>query len=162
MLASAAGRPAVVGAISAPAALSEEVLKSMWFHKLKMIAGTLMAGTLLAAGVVAAGAGRGLPEPTVEGRVAPETDRGIPDVGVDADPATEEAAPAVLRYGDGQADGKQSLGGSGEMIEFSASKVPAQVAALRIHGSRYGLPEPPDESFLIYFLTEDRKLHPPH
>ena len=63
----------------------------------------------------------------------------------------------MLKYGDGQADGKQSLGGSGEMIQFSASKAPARVAALRVHGSRYGLPESPDESFLIYFLAEDRK-----
>ena len=63
----------------------------------------------------------------------------------------------MLKYGDGQADGKQSLAGSGEMIQFSASKAPARVAALRVHGSRYGLPESPDESFLIYFLTEDRK-----
>jgi len=34
---------------------------------------------------------------------------------------------------------------------------PARVAGLRIHGSRYGTPQPPEESFLIYFLTEDRK-----
>jgi hypothetical protein len=30
------------------------------------------------------------------------------------------------------------------------------VKGLRIHGSRYGLPEAPDESFLIFFLNADR------
>ena len=30
----------------------------------------------------------------------------------------------MLKYGDGQADGKQSLGGSGEMIQFSAIEGP--------------------------------------
>jgi hypothetical protein len=79
-----------------------------------------------------------------------------PDV-VDAAPTTVEAAPSVLKYGDGQADGKQSLGGSGEMISFLAEKAPARVAGLRVHGSRYGNAEPPDESFLIYFLTQGRQ-----
>jgi RNA polymerase sigma-70 factor (ECF subfamily) len=153
--ASAAGRPAIAGVISAPAALTEEVLKTMWLHELKMIAGGMMAGAILAAGVVATGAAR--PVPAAEGPAVPEDDPGIPAADAVASPAPEEAAPAVLKYGDGQADGKQSLAGSGEMIRFSASKATARVAALRIHGSRYGLPEPPDESFLIYFLTEDRK-----
>ena len=162
-LASAAGRPTIIGLISAPAALTEEVLKTMWFHKLRMIAGGMIAGAILAAGVVATGAARALQEsrpdpPAVnEHRPAPATeDRGTPD-GAAADPAPVEEAPAVLKYGDGQADGKQSLGGSGEMITFSATSAPARVAGLRVHGSRYGNPQPPDESFLIYFLTEDRK-----
>jgi hypothetical protein len=61
----------------------------------------------------------------------------------------------TLRYGDGQADGKKSLGGSGEMIEFTLPVAGQKIAGVRIHGARYGLPEPPDERFLIYFLTED-------
>ncbi len=163
-LASAAGRLAILGSISAPAALTEEVLKTMWFDKLRMIAGGMIAGAVLTAGVVATGAARALPAPgpdapsATEPHPAPTTaDRPVmPDV-ADPDPTPVEAAPSVLKYGDGQADGKQSLGGSGEMISFSAAKAPARVAGLRIHGSRYGNPEPPDESFLIYFLTEDRQ-----
>jgi len=61
----------------------------------------------------------------------------------------------ILRYGDGEADGKKSLGGSGEMIEFTLPADGQKVAGVRIHGSRYGLPDPPDESFLIQFLNED-------
>jgi hypothetical protein len=68
------------------------------------------------------------------------------------------AAPGerdILKYGDGQADGKKSLGGSGEMIEFTLPSDGQKVAGMRIHGSRYGLPDPPDESFLIHFLNQD-------
>ena len=67
-----------------------------------------------------------------------------------------EEESAVLKYHDGEAEGTQSLGGSGEMIEFTAP-ADSKVAGLRIHGSRYGSPRPPDEEFLIYFLSPDRR-----
>src|SRR5262245_24661632 len=70
--------------------------------------------------------------------------------------ATAGDGPRTLKYGDGRADGKQSLGGSGELIEFSLPSGASKVAGVRIHGSRYGPPEAPDESFLIYFLAPDR------
>jgi RNA polymerase sigma-70 factor (ECF subfamily) len=63
----------------------------------------------------------------------------------------------VLKYGDGQADGKQSFGGSGQLIEFTVPADDAKAVGLRIHGSRYGQPEPPKESFLVYFLSYDQK-----
>jgi RNA polymerase sigma-70 factor (ECF subfamily) len=162
-LASAARRLTIVGSISAPAALTEEVLKAMFVHKLKLIAGGMIAGAILAAGVVATGAARALPEtrpdpPKVASEPPPgETEDGGGPRSEPAAPPVVEEAPAALKYGDGQPDGKQSLAGSGEMITFSAAKAPARVAGLRIHGSRYGMPQPPEESFLIYFLTEDRK-----
>jgi putative heme-binding domain-containing protein len=59
------------------------------------------------------------------------------------------AQSTALKYGDGQANGKQSLGGSGEMIEFALPRESVRVGGLRIHGSRYGMPQTPDESFLI-------------
>jgi RNA polymerase sigma factor (sigma-70 family) len=163
-LASAAGRMAIIGLMATPAALTEEVLKAMWFDKLRMIAGGMIAGAVLTASVVATGAARALPAPAPDAPTASEPhpaptteERRDTPAPADADPTPVEAAPSVLKYGDGQADGKQSLGGSGEMISFSAAKAPAKIAGLRVHGSRYGNPEPPDESFLIYFLTEDRK-----
>jgi RNA polymerase sigma-70 factor (ECF subfamily) len=70
--------------------------------------------------------------------------------------AVASDGPRTLKYGDGQADGKQSLGGSGELIEFSVPPGASKVAGVRIHGSRYGTPEAPDERFLIYFLAPDR------
>jgi hypothetical protein len=64
--------------------------------------------------------------------------------------------PGKVRYGDGQADGKQSISGGGEMIEFTLPAGAAKVAGVRIHGSRYGTPEAPVEDFLIYFLNAGR------
>jgi RNA polymerase sigma factor (sigma-70 family) len=161
----AAGRSTIAVAISAPAALTQEVLRAMWSHELKRIAGGMLAGVVLAAGVVATGAARARPgaapdprpAPTREAPTPPDAGRESPVAIDEAGPSPEAAPPVVLKYNDGQAEGKQSVGGSGEMIAFSAPGAPARVAALRIHGSRYGLPDPPDESFLIYFLAEDRK-----
>ena len=62
----------------------------------------------------------------------------------------------TLKYGDGTADGKQSFGGSGQLIEFTLPEAKSNVAGLRVHGSRYGSPEAPDEKFLIYFLNANR------
>src|SRR5262249_21200052 len=63
---------------------------------------------------------------------------------------------AGLSYGDGRPDGKQSVGGSGELIEFALPSGVSKVAGMRVHGSRYGLAQAPDENFLIYFLSTDR------
>jgi hypothetical protein len=60
-----------------------------------------------------------------------------------------------LSYGDGQAEGKKSLGGSGEMIAFALPDEGGKLAGVRIHGARYGTPEPPDERFLIHVLNDD-------
>jgi hypothetical protein len=60
-----------------------------------------------------------------------------------------------VKYGDGQPDGKKSLGGSGEMIQFTLPVGQQKIDGIRIHGSRYGTPEAPKESFLIYVLNQD-------
>ena len=134
----------------------------MWLHKLRMIASGMIAGVILAAGAAATGAAwvlqesRPGPLAVNEPHPAPAAEeRGGTEVAT-TNPAPAEQAAAVLKYGDGKADGKQSLGGSGEMITFSATAAAARVKGLRIHGSRYGNPQPPDESFLTYFLNEDR------
>lgn len=57
--------------------------------------------------------------------------------------------------GDGVADGKKSLGGTGEAIEFTLANDSSNLTGVRIHGSRYGLPDAPNENFLIYILNED-------
>jgi hypothetical protein len=59
------------------------------------------------------------------------------------------------KYNDGTADGKKSIGGSGEMIRFTMPDANQKVSGVRIHGSRYGVPKAPDEKFLIYFLNAD-------
>lgn len=63
----------------------------------------------------------------------------------------------ALKYHDDQPDGKQSLGGSGELIEFTRPAEQTKLAGLRIHGSRYGAAAAPEEDFLIHVLSTDRK-----
>jgi len=69
--------------------------------------------------------------------------------------ATADKTPALLRYGDGKADGKKSIGGSGEMIRFELPEGVTMIRGIKIHGSRYGLPKAPDEDFEITFVTDD-------
>ncbi|MEN6451307.1 MAG: M56 family metallopeptidase [Thermoguttaceae bacterium] len=60
-----------------------------------------------------------------------------------------------LKYDDGKPDGRRSLGGSGEMIQFSLPTEKGRIQGIKIHGSRYGLPQPPAEDFLIHVLSAD-------
>lgn len=79
-------------------------------------------------------------------------------------PATAPAAPSapatptnkILKYHDGRSDGKRSIGGSGQMIEFTMPEGYTKLTAISIFGARYGMPQPPDEDFTISILDEDR------
>jgi hypothetical protein len=75
--------------------------------------------------------------------------------------AVEPGKEIAVRLDDGRPDGKQSLGGSGEMFKVEMPEGTSKLTGLAIHGSRYGRPQPPRESFLIYFLSEvlKRILH---
>jgi beta-lactamase regulating signal transducer with metallopeptidase domain len=65
--------------------------------------------------------------------------------------------PALLSYGDGKADGKKSYGGSGHLIRFELPEGVTKVRGIRIHASRYGVPQAPDEDAEITFLSENRE-----
>ena len=69
--------------------------------------------------------------------------------------STRAASPLLLQHGDGKADGRKSLGGSGEVIQFALPSGQERVKAIKIHGSRYGYPKPPKEDFDITFLNEE-------
>jgi len=72
-------------------------------------------------------------------------------------PETEAPAqPSALRFGDREPEGKRSLSGSGEMIEFTPPEGGVKLSSVRVHGSRYGQPDPPDEKFLVYVLSGDQ------
>jgi hypothetical protein len=71
--------------------------------------------------------------------------------------ATGSDSPALLKYGDGKADGKKSYGGSGQMIRFELPAGVSKVRGIKIHGSRYGLPKAPDEDIEIAFLSDDQE-----
>jgi RNA polymerase sigma-70 factor (ECF subfamily) len=70
--------------------------------------------------------------------------------------SSAEEGKTTLKYHDGVPDGKRSLGGSGEMTKSILPTKAAKISGLRIHGARYGTPQPPNENFLIYLLNEDR------
>jgi RNA polymerase sigma-70 factor (ECF subfamily) len=126
---------AAVVSTTAAGALSEGVMKTMLRKTIKWTAAVALAATVTTGGIVALAQRR---------RVDLVDDR-----------PKQADLPASLRHGDGQPDGKKSLGGSGEMIEFhQPARAGLKVAGLKIHGARYGLPEPPDEQFLIYVLSE--------
>jgi RNA polymerase sigma factor (sigma-70 family) len=177
-LQSAAGNAAVAGAVSASAALlTRGVLKTMFLHKLRIAMGTTLVVALTAAGALG-WAGQTLPanapaqfEGTVIVLNDPESSASLevdPESFLDAEPDEEFAeeqksdskeSNALINepLGDGKPDGKKSLGGSGEMIEVGMPAGASKVTGVKIHGSRYGQPQAPKQSFLIYFLTKDRK-----
>jgi len=174
------------GAVSATVAkLAEGVLQTMFFHKMKAFAGALLAVGMISTGFAVWAQQRSFDSASGEqlaasspsdatirlktggresGPNADTLERGGPtDGGADfeVDPNLGEAVPdentPSLKYNDGTPDGKKSLGGSGEMIEFSGPSETNKVVGLRMHGSRYGDAQAPRESFLIYFLSRDQK-----
>lgn len=66
----------------------------------------------------------------------------------------------VIKYNDGVAEGKRSLGGSGEAIRFT-EKGKEVISGVRIHCSRYGMDSAPQESALLYLLNDkcDAVIH---
>jgi len=123
-------------------ALTEGVMRAMLRKTVRWTVVALLAVATTTTGVVV------LAQPKKDVR------RGAPFVD---DRPKKGAAPVTLSYGDHQSDGKKSLGGSGEMIEFTRPEVAGlKVTGLKIHGARYGQPNAPDEQFLIYFLDESR------
>jgi RNA polymerase sigma factor (sigma-70 family) len=173
-----AGNAKVAGIASASAAfLTRGVLKTMFLHKLRIALGATLVVALTAAGALG-WAGQTLPadapaqfeapiialddsESSASMEVDPESFLdGEPDEDFDEDQKSnskESSAVTNEPLGDGKPDGKKSLGGSGDMIELGMPVGASKVTGVKIHGSRYGQPQPPRESFLIYFMSKDRK-----
>jgi RNA polymerase sigma factor (sigma-70 family) len=179
-----------ISAISATAAqLIKGAIMFMVRHNLKVFAGVLLTVALVSTGVgvwAEQKSALGQTRDDIIGvqisnrAIAPKaTNResdpraedparaGLTDGGADfeleeyvGEPPADEIV-ASLKYNDGRPDGKKSLGGPGEMIEFSAPSETNHVSGLRVHGARYGNAQAPRESFLIYFLSPDqnRVLH---
>jgi hypothetical protein len=78
-------------------------------------------------------------------------------LGVQAAAAQENSAKreVVSKYGDGKADGKRSIAGTGEMIRFKLPSQDQQLRGLRVHCARYGHPQAPNESAEISIVNAD-------
>ncbi|HLA83771.1 MAG TPA: PEGA domain-containing protein [Thermoguttaceae bacterium] len=61
----------------------------------------------------------------------------------------------LLKHDDGSAEGRRSIGGSGEMIRFTLPEGKWEVKGIQLHGSRYGYPQAPAEDFTVHFLDKD-------
>lgn len=59
---------------------------------------------------------------------------------------------------DDTAEGKQSYGGTGFAEQFERPADAKYVAAIELFGSRYGMPQPPDEDFKVYLLDGDNRV----
>ena len=140
---STAGSATAGTAPAAVARLTGEVLMALFVGRV-----LTASAVVLVAGVVAVAAGAAVAQIPAK----------VPATKPAADAPKPKRGAVVLKYGEGKAGGKKSLGGSGEMIEFTlpAGTAEAFVNALRVHGARYGNDEPPDEKFLVYFLSRDR------
>ena len=61
----------------------------------------------------------------------------------------------VIKYGDGKADGKKSIAGTGEMIEFTLPDATQKLKGLRVHCARYGHPQAPKEDVEVSIVSHD-------
>ncbi len=68
-----------------------------------------------------------------------------------------ETPKLVLKYHDGKPDGKKSIAGSGEMIQFSRPSDSQKLKGIRLHAARYGTFQAPIEDVEISIVSEDEK-----
>ena len=61
----------------------------------------------------------------------------------------------ILKYDDGKADGKRSIAGTGEIIEFELPGDDYKLKAVKLHCSRYGTPNPPKEDVEFSIVDAD-------
>ncbi len=151
-------------------ALAEGVLRAMFLKKLGWVAVSLMIlGGLAVGGGVWASQGV---KQTVPDRVPPP----MPSPPISAELGTPARGPepgdlAVLQaqkdqkddsvrelsHDDGQMKGRKSIAGGGHAVRFEAPGEGWTLTAVRIHGSRYGYPQPPRELFRVFLC--DEKFH---
>ena len=80
----------------------------------------------------------------------------LADADDDDSDAGEDSKPQLtLKYDDGKADGKKSIAGTGQMIQFTLPDKSQKLRSLRVHCARYGTPKPPDEDIEVTIISDD-------
>lgn len=145
--------PGTLTAGSVPASvatLAEGVLKTMALNTLK-----LTAIVCFSAGIVAGGLVTQVRSAASSPR--PEIDPG-PRVVAALAPAEKEKTKETVReltHDDGKPAGKKSIAGSGHAVRFESPGDGWLLTSVRLHGSRYGYPKPPNENFTVYLCDEN-------
>lgn len=76
--------------------------------------------------------------------------------GEEKNDSSEPGNPVLtIKYDDGKPDGKKSIAGTGEMIQFTLPDKSQKLRSIRIHCARYGYPKPPDEDVEISIVSGD-------
>lgn len=73
----------------------------------------------------------------------------------DAPAANEAPTTTIVKYGDGKADGKRSIAGTGEAVRFELPHKSQKLISLRIHCARYGHPQAPKEDAEFSVVSDD-------
>jgi RNA polymerase sigma-70 factor (ECF subfamily) len=71
--------------------------------------------------------------------------------------ATEGQSSTVQATDSGKSAGMRSFADAGHAVRFEAPEGTWQLATVRIYGSRYGYPKPPQEDFHIWLCDDEMK-----
>jgi RNA polymerase sigma-70 factor (ECF subfamily) len=139
------------GVVSAAVAgLAEGVLHTMLMKQLGYL-----AGAVLLLGGLAWGGGEFV---QAKGPPRREGNPPAPSVPAQAQSKVEKKsddAPRELAFDSGKMAGRRSIAGSGHAVKFEALDDGWTLTAVKIHGARYGYPQPPQEDFKV-FLCDDQ------
>jgi RNA polymerase sigma factor (sigma-70 family) len=163
------GSPAAaVGMVSAQAVdLAGGVLNVMFIKKLGLVSTSLLIlGGLAAGGGVWArqDAARTSPEPVPPIAPVPAISKpsDTPDEGpprpdlvvLQTKSDRSDGQARELALDDGTMKGKRSIAGGGHAVRFEAPGEGWTLTAVKVHGSRYGYPRPPQEDFKVFLCDE--------
>ncbi len=76
---------------------------------------------------------------------------------ISADTSRPTPVSQELALDDGKPAGKMSIAGSGHAVVFEAPAPNCSLTSVRIYGSRYGMPRPPDEDFHVWLCDASGK-----
>jgi hypothetical protein len=72
-------------------------------------------------------------------------------------PAAPPAKPTEIAIDDGTSAGKKSIAGSGHAVVLHTPAGGGSLTAVKIFGSRYGTPQPPEEDFSVWLCDAEGK-----
>ena len=143
IVALATGTP---GTVPGPvAALTEGVIRAMTFPSLKVVAAGLF---VFALGLTV---GQGFPHVAAR---APAPD---PPPVAAAEPVPIPPESRELKIDDGTSAGMRSIAGGGHAVRFESPGDGWKLTSVRLYGSRYGTPRPPDEDFRVILCDANFK-----